>query len=62
MDGHRFPNLTMTDTDLDIARPAIQQARRQVLKQLFAAAMQTDEPERRQRIIQTISRILERDR
>jgi hypothetical protein len=52
----------MTDTDLDIARPAIQQARRQVLKQLFAAAMQTDEPERRQRIIQTISRILERDR
>jgi hypothetical protein len=47
----------MTDTDLDIARAAIQQARRQVLKQLFAAAMQTDEPERRQHIMQTISRI-----
>jgi hypothetical protein len=47
-----------TDVDLEIARAAIIAARRQVLAQLFGAAMQQNEPERREAIMATISRVL----
>jgi hypothetical protein len=51
--------MTATD-DLEIARAAIKTARRDVLKQLFGAAMAEDDPNRREAIMLTISRILER--
>jgi hypothetical protein len=53
--------MTATDADLEIARAAILAARRQVLKQLFGAAMAENEPERREAILATISRILQRE-
>jgi hypothetical protein len=54
--------MTATNVDLEIARAAILAARRQVLKQLLGAAMAEDDPNRREAIMQTISRILERNR
>jgi hypothetical protein len=51
--------MTATNADLEIAKAAILAARRQVLVQLFGAAMAEDQPERRDAIMQTISRILE---
>jgi hypothetical protein len=48
--------------DVEIARAAIRQARRDVLKQLMGAAMAEDDPNRREAIMLTISRILERNR
>jgi hypothetical protein len=51
--------MTTPNADLEIARAAILATRRRVLVQLFGAAMAEDLPDRRDAIMQTISRILE---
>jgi hypothetical protein len=48
--------------DIEIARAAIRQARRDVLKQLMGAAMAEHNPNRREAIMHAISQILEHNR
>jgi hypothetical protein len=53
-----MPSILQSDPDLEIARAAIRQTRREILSKLFALLAVEDNPNRRENITGTISRFL----